>query len=80
MNNKQSVTTNAYSLTLTKNEMDKIYKKILNQAIKDEILLSKLDLIDSKIQEMGIIEKEGKSLKEQYINMYIQMFAKVVSY
>ena len=48
--------------------MDKIYKKILNQAIKDEILLSKLDLIDSKIQEMGIIEKEGKSLKEQYIN------------
>ena len=68
LNNKQSVTTNAYSLTLTKNEMDKIYKKILNQAIKDEILLSKLDLIDSKIQEMGIIEKEGKSLKEQYIN------------
>lgn len=68
LNNKQSVTTNAYSLTLTKNEMDKIYKKILNQAIKDEILLSKLDLIDSKIQEMGIIEKEGKSLKKQYIN------------
>ncbi len=68
LNNKQSVTTNAYSLTLTKNEMDKIYKKILNQAIKDEILLSKLDLIDSKIQETGIIEKEGESLKEQYIN------------
>lgn len=66
LNNKQSVTTNAYTLTLTKNEIDKVYKRILNQAINDEIILSKFDNIDEKIKEAGFVEKEGQSLKEIY--------------
>lgn len=66
LNNKESVTTNAYTLTLTKNELDKIYKKTLNTAINDQIILSKLDNIDSKIKEAGFSESNGNSLKERY--------------
>ena len=68
LNNKESVTTNAYTLTITKNELDKLYKKLLNQAINDNIILAKLDSIDSKIKEAGFKEAEGKSMKEQYIS------------
>ncbi len=66
LNNKESVTTNAYTLTLTQNELDKIYKKTLNTAINDQIILSKLDNIDSKIKEAGFSEDNGNSLKERY--------------
>ena len=65
--NEESLTTKQYTLNLTKNELDKIYKKILNQAMNDQILLSKLENIDNKISEMGFIEPEGESLKEQFI-------------
>ena len=68
LNNKESVNTNAYTLTITKNELDKLYKKLLNQAINDDIILAKLDNIDSKIKEAGFKEAEGKSLREQYVN------------
>lgn len=68
LSNKESVTTRAYTLTLTQNELDKIYKKVLNQAIQDKTILAKLENIDSKIKEAGFNEKEGKSLKELYVN------------
>ena len=67
LNNGQSVTTSSYTLTLTKNELDKIYKRILNQAINDQIILAKLDQIDAKIKEAGFNEPAGESLKELYI-------------
>lgn len=66
LSNKESVTTNAYTLTVTKNELDKLYKKILNQAINDELILGKLENVDNKIKEAGFAEPEGKSLKEKY--------------
>lgn len=66
LNNKESVTTNAYTLTLTKNELDKIYKRVLNQAINDDIILKKLKQIDNKILEAGFKEPEGTSLQEKY--------------
>ena len=66
LNNKQSIKAKSYTLTLTKNEVDKIYKRILNQAKSDEILLGKIDEIDKKIQEAGFNEPEGESIKERY--------------
>ena len=52
LNNGQSVTTDAYTLTLTKNDIDKIFKRVLNQAIQDEIILSKIQEIDNKIRRI----------------------------
>lgn len=73
LSNKESVKTNAYTLTVTKTEWDKIYKKILNQAVNDTIILGKIDNIDSKIKEAGINAKEGQTLKEQYVNKLQQI-------
>ena len=55
-----------YTLTLNKTEVDKIYKKVLNEAINDSIILAKLEHIDNEIKEIGIIVPEGESLKERY--------------
>lgn len=52
LNNGQSVTANSYTLTITKNDLDKIYKRILNQAVKDEIILSKIRQIDEKFRRI----------------------------
>lgn len=68
LNNGESVTTNSYTLTITKNEFDKIYKRVLNQAVNDQIILSKLEKIDAKIKEAGFVESEGESVKERYIS------------
>lgn len=67
LTNKESITTKQYTLTLSKTELDKIYKKVLNQAINDQIIISKLEKIDNEIKEAGIKEPEGESLKERYI-------------
>lgn len=66
LTNKESVDTTAYTLNLTKNELDKLYRKILNQALNDKIILGKIENVDSKIKEAGLVEKEGESLKERY--------------
>lgn len=67
LTNKDSITAKQYTLTLSKTELDKIYKKVLNQAINDQIILSKLERIDNEIKEIGINEPEGESIKERYI-------------
>lgn len=74
LNNGESVTTDAYTLTLTKNEFDIIYKKVVNQALNDQIILAKLDTIDAKIKEAGFNEPEGKSLKETYISTLQEIY------
>ena len=55
-----------YTLTLSKTEVDKIYRKVLNEAINDSIILAKLEHMDNEIKEIGIIVPEGESLKERY--------------
>ncbi len=67
LSNNQSVTTTAYTLTITKNDLDKIFERVLNQAMNDEIILSKIDEVDNKIKEFGMLEPEGKSLRELYV-------------
>lgn len=66
LNNNKSFTTNRYTITLSKTELDKVYKRVLNQALEDEIILSKLEKIDNTIKESGINENEGISVKELY--------------
>ena len=68
LNNGESITTKQYTLTISKTELDKILKKILKQAIDDQIILSKLENIDREIVEAGFNEQEGESLKDIYIS------------
>ena len=73
LNNEQIVKTDAYILTINKNQFDNIYKRILNQAVNDQVILSKLDLLDAKIKEAGFLEPEGKSVKDIYISKLQQI-------
>lgn len=64
--NGESVTTNSYSMSITQNELDKVYKRVINNLISNEIILKKLDLLDNKILELGIINNQ--TVKQAYIN------------
>lgn len=68
LSNKDSITTNSYTLTLTKNDIDRIYKRVLNQAVNDQILLGKINKIDAKIEEAGFVIPEGESLQEIFVS------------
>ena len=67
LSNEQSVTATAHVLNISQNDFDKICKRILNKAVEDENILGRIDQIDNKIKELGIIEPEGQSLRELYI-------------
>ena len=76
--NKKSIDkTQGYVLELTKNDIDRIYKRILKQAYSDDIIINKLDKIDEKILELGLNEPEGKSLKEQYLSYVKAEYEKI---
>ncbi len=68
LNNGESIKTNAYSLKITKNEFDKMYERILNQLAQDDIILTKIGEIDSRIREAGIILPEGETLKDRFVS------------
>ena len=60
--------TTKYSFSLTQNELDNIYRKIIQIAIDDNVILSKLEKIDNKLTESGINILKGESIKTTYIN------------
>ena len=71
--NNQDVQTNAYSITLTFEEYNNMYIKVLEQIQQDEIILSKIDKIVNYLEEISSEESniKGKELKELFIG-YIQ--------
>ncbi len=77
LNNGQSVETNSYSLTITKNELDKIYKRILNQVESDNLILSKLDELDNKLEEFGVLLPEGESIHEKFVDKVQEISNKI---
>lgn len=69
---QKSIKTNAYKLTLDANQVEIIYKNMLNQLSKDEIILGKLETIDNKLKEIGIKVETGiKTLFTQTINQQL---------
>ena len=74
LNNGESITTKQYTLTLSKTELDKIYKRVLKQAIDDQIILSKLEMIDKEIIEAGFNEYNDQSLKNLYVSKLQEIY------
>lgn len=62
--------TNVYSITITKEQFNKIYMQILENLETDEMILSKLEEIDNKINEYyNLIENEETSnIKQEFID------------
>lgn len=66
--NNQDIQTNAYCLKLTVEEYNNLYIKILEQITKDEIILSKVDLVENEIKEKNPNYEGETSLRQTVIN------------
>lgn len=64
----QTMTTNAYMLKLTEEDIEKTLLKILETVKQDEIILSKIQLIDEKLQEYSEESLGDKSLKDKFVS------------
>lgn len=69
--NNQDVQTNAYFIKLTVEQYNNLYIKILEQITKDEIILSKIDLLDSKLSEINYIQVNLRNIFIDAINQKI---------
>lgn len=70
--NDSSTKANSYSITFTKEEFNNIYVQILEQLKQDEIILAKLDELDSKIREITNVKQELKQTFTEYITSVIE--------
>lgn len=64
--NEKNITTNAYILKLTNEELNNLYVDLLESLKQDEIILNKLESIQNKINAININSLEGKNLKESF--------------
>lgn len=64
----KDVQTNAYYIKLTLEEYNDLYIKILEQISKDNIILSRIDLIENEIKEKYSDYEQDESLREIFIN------------
>lgn len=63
--NNKDMQTNAYYIEFTVEECNNLYIKILEQIAKDEIILSKVDLIEEQIKEID--EDYDGNLRENFV-------------
>lgn len=68
--NGTSYTTNAYSVSMTKEQYNNIYVQILEELKEDEIILSKLEALDNTINEYHNLIQDGETsnLEQTFIN------------
>lgn len=64
--NNQDIRANAYILTLTKEQLNNLYVKILEQLKQEEIILNKLDNIQSQLEKYAI--KLDKNLRDYFVD------------
>lgn len=67
--NEQELKTTAFTLTLTKEEINNIYLKFLEELKQDDIILSKLDNINETLSSYNLIlnSNEKLNLKEDFV-------------
>lgn len=65
--NNKDIQTNAYYVKLTLEQYNNLYIKILEQITKDEIILSKIDLLETEIKETYPEYEQDESLKESFV-------------
>jgi len=62
--NEKSISTNAYVLTLTKEQLNNIYIKLLEEVMQDEIILNKINKIQEQINKYN---SEQSNLREEFV-------------
>lgn len=71
-----NINSNAYILTLTKEQMNHIYIEILEQVKQDEIILSKMENVQNLIEKYQF--SQNINLKEQFIEKVENLIAEIM--
>lgn len=66
--NNKDIQANAYYIKMTIEEYNNLYIKILQDLTNNEIILSRIDLIENTIKEKYSGYKDGRKLREKFIN------------
>ena len=74
--------TNVYSVTITKEQFNNIYIQVLQELEKDEIILSKIETIDNKINEYNNFMQDGESsnIKQDFIDKIDNTIQKIQNF
>ena len=77
--NGMQYTTNAYSVTITKEQFNNIYIQVLEELKEEESILSKLENIDNKINEYHNLmqDEETSNIKQDFIDKINNMIQKI---
>lgn len=65
--NNRDVKTNVYTIKFTIEEYNNLYIKILEQITKDEIILSRIELIENEIKKRFTNYEQEESLREAFV-------------
>lgn len=66
--NNQDIETNAYYIKVTKEELNNLYIKMLEKLTSDEIILSRIDLIEDEIEKKYTDYQKEESIRDTFIN------------
>lgn len=70
--NESAIKTNAYTISITKEKFNNIYIEILEVMKQDEIILNKIDMLNTKIKEITNSEQGLKQTFIEYITNKIE--------
>lgn len=70
--NESAIKTNAYTISITKEQFNNIYIEILEAMKQDEIILNKIDMLNTKIKEITNTEQGLKQTFIEYITNKIE--------
>ena len=75
--NNKSIQTNAYSIKLTLEEYNNLSIQILEQVANDEIILSRIDLIEEEIKEKNPDYQQEETLRIKFVNYINEEIEKI---
>lgn len=75
--NKKNVNVNAYTLTLTKEQMNNLYIKMLEEVKQDEIILAKMDEIQALLDKYQLGE-ENTNARDEFVESIDERITKII--
>lgn len=75
--NKNNIMTNAYTLKLTKEQLNDMYLKILENLKQDELILSKIENLQNNMNVLPLFFSNNPSLKQRILNKIDETIEKI---
>lgn len=75
--NQENIVANSYTLKLTKEQLNNLYIKVLENLKQDEIFLEKIDNLQNTLNKMELITSNNVDIKENVITNIEKMIDKI---